>query len=138
LHLTDPQTSSAAVTVTTTVTAVSTASTTSSAPTVTTTTVTTDAGEVTVECPSADGLNYTVPGSSQVFKRQCNVNYFGGEGDLGLVNSTVLSIQQCLNLCASQSTCVAVNFNYLPQCWLKEFTGIKSDGDRMESAVLIQ
>lgn len=109
-----------------------------STPSPTTTTVPSRSGDVTVECPSADGLNYTVPGMSKVFKRQCNVNYAGGEGEYGLLNDTILSMEDCINACARESECVGVNFNYSPQCWLKQFIGIKSSGAQMESAVLWQ
>lgn len=91
-----------------------------------------------VECPSADGVTYAVPGSTKVFKRECNVNFVGGEGDLGLQNATVLSMTECLNLCAQATDCVAVNFNYQPQCWLKQYLGTASSGDLMESAYLVQ
>jgi len=125
-------------TVAVTATATGTSTSTSSAPTVTTTTITSTSGEVEVECPSADGLNYTAPGTSKVFKRECDVNYFGGEGIYGLQNQTVLSVEACIQLCSLQADCVAINFNYKPQCWLKQYEGIKSSGDAMESAILWQ
>lgn len=109
-----------------------------SAPSVSTTTTSTTSGAVTIECPSANGLNYTAPGTSKTFKRECDVNYVGGEGDLGLQNSTFLNVEDCIDACASYSDCVGIVFNYQPQCWLKQYLGIKSSGGVQESAILIQ
>jgi len=103
-----------------------------------TSTIDTDAGKVTVECPSADGLNFTAPGTTRVYRRQCNANYNGGDGDLGLQKNTILSMVDCMNACALHSDCVGVVFNYAPQCWLKQSIGVRSDGPGQEAAVLWQ
>lgn len=108
-------------------------------------TATTASGKtVSLSCPSADGLDYTVTVDNQqkVFRRQCGANYAGGDGVLGLVKGDVLSLADCLDRCAKEEKCAGAVFipmaNPDPQCWLKEFLGVKRDGQDMESGVLWQ
>ncbi|KAK3941393.1 hypothetical protein QBC46DRAFT_382601 [Diplogelasinospora grovesii] len=114
------------------------ASGTSATPTPSTSTISTPSGVVTVECPSADNLNYTAPGTQRVFRRMCDVNFSGGEGDLGLQSTVYLNIQDCMDECALHSDCVGVVWNPSPQCWLKQFMGIKTADKGSESAMLWQ
>ncbi|KAK4176938.1 hypothetical protein QBC36DRAFT_212862 [Triangularia setosa] len=99
---------------------------------------------VSLSCPSADGLNYTSTANDQqkVFRRQCGANYAGGDGVLGLVKDDVLSLADCLDWCAREEKCAGAVFipkaNPNPECWLKEFLGVKRDGQDMESGVLWQ
>ncbi|KAK4677515.1 hypothetical protein QC764_404690 [Podospora pseudoanserina] len=108
-------------------------------------TATTASGKtVSLSCPSADGLDYTVTVDNQqkVFRRQCGANYAGGDGVLGLVKGDVLSLADCLDRCAKEEKCAGAVFipmaNPDPQCWLKEFLGVKREGQDMESGVLWQ
>ena len=98
--------------------------------------VQTPSGPVKVECPGADGLNFTAPGTSKVFRRQCDVNFAGGDGLLGLQSGTFLSMADCIDACARQPDCVAADFNYQPQCWLKQILTEKSYGAGQEFAIL--
>ncbi|KAK0701181.1 hypothetical protein B0T21DRAFT_379210 [Apiosordaria backusii] len=99
---------------------------------------------VSLSCPSADGLNYTATVNDQqkVFRRQCGANYAGGDGVLGLVKDDVLSLADCLDRCAREEKCAGAVFipkaNPNPECWLKEFLGVKRDGQDMETGVLWQ
>ncbi|KAK4201179.1 hypothetical protein QBC40DRAFT_264411 [Triangularia verruculosa] len=108
-------------------------------------TYTTGAGKtVSLSCPSAHGLNYTaaVNDRQKVFRRQCGANYAGGDGVLGLVKDDVLSLSGCLDRCAREEKCAGAVFipkaNPDPQCWLKEFLGVRRDGEDMEAGVLWQ
>ncbi|KAK0629296.1 hypothetical protein B0T17DRAFT_505873 [Bombardia bombarda] len=113
-------------------------------PTVSVSTTTVSGGLAVIwECPSANGVNYTTnaSGSAKTFRRQCSVNYSGGEGKLGLQSDhvpTIRSMTECLDLCATLSTCVGAVFNAGPQCWLKETIGSSSTEDGTESAILWQ
>ena len=99
-----------------------------------------------VECPAADGLNYTAttlsPGTVRVFRRQCDVNY--QDGDWGPANTTILSMADCLEACANFKNCIGAVFNVLPlpqnpqQCWFKQWIGVKSSFPGVETAILYQ
>lgn len=96
---------------------------------------------MTLECPSADGLDYNIvnaKGQPMVFARYCDTNF--PEGDLGLVeDKTILSMPECIELCANTDKCVGVIFNSLPNCWLKGFIGkATTDAFGTEAAILQQ
>ncbi|KAK3315774.1 hypothetical protein B0H66DRAFT_604092 [Apodospora peruviana] len=111
-------------------------------PSVSTKVVQSDLGPVTLECPSAQGLNYTVVATADgqppaVYRRYCDVNF--AKGDMGIVNDQkILSMPECLAACANRTGCVGAVFNPSPQCWLKSAIGVKTPDVGSESAVLWQ
>jgi len=98
-----------------------------------------DSGPVTVECPSADGLNYTAKtaGGQKVFMRSCDRNYETTEGSL-VQHKTILSMTDCLDECANTAKCIGVVFNARPQCHLKYNIGLKMVDSGSETALLWQ
>jgi hypothetical protein len=86
-------------------------------------------------CPAANNLNYTSASSTpqKVFRIQCDADYPGGDGSLGLLNTTTVDdMAGCLDACANQAECVGAVFRQgTPgQCWLKQFIGVvKTGGD---------
>ena len=74
---------------------------------------------------------------------QCDADYPGGDGGLGLQNGTVASMAACLDACARQAECVGAVFRQGSPgaCWLKQSMGlIKTGGeaDGVMSGVLWQ
>jgi len=110
-----------------------------STPTPSTQIVLSDSGPVTVECPSADGLNYTAEtsGGQKVFMRSCYRNYETTEGSL-IRHKTILSMTDCLDECANSAKCIGVVFNARPQCHLKYNIGLKVVDAGSETALLWQ
>ncbi|RYP06717.1 hypothetical protein DL765_009385 [Monosporascus sp. GIB2] len=104
-------------------------------------TTTSGPGGVTVECPWADGTDYSSPSHpAKTFRKQCGVNYMFYD----LRNQTVNSFEECLDLCAAETGCVLANWQYWgPQgtdqnyCWLKSDKGEKRVGGGTESGVLL-
>ena len=110
-------------------------------------------GGVTVECPGADNTIYTVPGTTQVFRRQCGINYGAVDGAVDVQGATKSSMGDCLALCAKYNIniettkrgCVGVTWVYIgPQgtqynfCWIKSALGNITYFDNNESAVLLK
>ncbi|KAL2134091.1 hypothetical protein VTI74DRAFT_1087 [Chaetomium olivicolor] len=111
-------------------------------------------------CPSANNRNYTSTTTTitattsttmmKTFRIQCGADYPGGDGALGLVNTTttgigvgitdgtggttaVGSIAGCLDECARVEGCVAAVFrpgsgSVGTQCWLKQWIGVAKAG----------
>lgn len=94
-------------------------------------------------CPDDNNRNYTssATATAKTFRIQCDANYPGGDGSLGL--EPVDDIAACLDACAKQAECVAAVF--MPgddaECWLKQFVGVVKTGGAaggMASGVLWQ
>jgi hypothetical protein len=104
-------------------------------------------GGVTIECPGTDNTNYTVPGTNQVFLRECNTNRIGS--DIAFVEQNTMT--DCLSYCATwnvnsggSTRCLSVTWAYqAPQgtgdnyCWIKSSVPGVSTYANMESAILI-
>jgi hypothetical protein len=104
-------------------------------------------GGVTVECPDVNNTNYTVPGTNQVFLRQCDTNRVGS--DIEYVEKN--SMTDCLSYCASWNSnsasstrCLSVTWvyqgpqgTYVNYCWIKSSVPDASTYSNMESAILI-
>ncbi|KAK3376843.1 hypothetical protein B0T24DRAFT_230795 [Lasiosphaeria ovina] len=108
-----------------------------------TTTIESDLGDVTLECPGAEGLNFTISTAVRgtlTFARYCDVNYAFGDqtAPFGKTNETIFNMPDCIKACANLDGCVAVAFNPGPQCWLKQFLGSKSSSKGTEMAILFQ
>ncbi|KAK0712906.1 hypothetical protein B0T26DRAFT_753084 [Lasiosphaeria miniovina] len=102
-----------------------------------------DLGDVTLECPGAEGLNFTTSTAVRgtlTFARYCDVNYAFGDqtAPFGKTNETIFNMPDCIKACANLDGCVAVAFNPGPQCWLKQFLGSKSSSKGTEMAILFQ
>ncbi|KAH8883004.1 hypothetical protein GQ53DRAFT_830967 [Thozetella sp. PMI_491] len=118
------------------------ASSSSSAPPTSTPSITTVAGPdgISIQCPSADGLSYTAAGN-KTFKRICNYDFVLND----IYNVTVKTMEECMDSCASSSKCVGATWDYAgllgPEshfCFVKDFIGIKSAAQNVESAMLLQ
>ncbi|KAK3392852.1 hypothetical protein B0H63DRAFT_2386 [Podospora didyma] len=112
-------------------------------PTVATVTNTLDSGlQITVECPAADGLNYTITSQSRgklTFRRQCGANYPFGDIQGFLPKPNVISMASCLETCGGVKNCVGVMFGDTGDCWLKNSIGVKElAGMTTESGILWQ
>jgi hypothetical protein len=107
---------------------------------------------VLIECPWVDNTTYTVPGTNQVYIRQCGVNWGAVDGAKDIQNIAKNSMEDCIALCAkynlntqtSRRTCVGVTWVYAgPQgtnvnyCWPKASLGLLTYWDNMESALLL-
>ncbi|KAK3984913.1 hypothetical protein QBC44DRAFT_362751 [Cladorrhinum sp. PSN332] len=100
-----------------------------------------------LSCPSANNVNFTAertPGA-KTFRRQCGINFLGGDGSLGKTNgSQVTSLTDCLEECAAKAECAGAVWlgkaAQGPECWLKEFIGVgtRSDTSGLEAGVLWQ
>ncbi|KAK4221504.1 hypothetical protein QBC38DRAFT_491916 [Podospora fimiseda] len=105
---------------------------------------------VVLSCPSANNVNFTAertgPGNGKIFRRQCGVNFVGGDGTLGKTNGTAGagSLTECLEECAERDQCAGAVWmgkaNGGPECWLKEFVGVgrREDVSGLEAGVLWQ
>ncbi|KAK3380853.1 hypothetical protein B0H63DRAFT_193567 [Podospora didyma] len=104
-----------------------------------TTTIITTVGPVTIECPSADGLNYTTTAGNKTFKRKCNSDYsVDGDGALGVTEKTILSMPECLEACANEPSCLGAVFTPKPECRLKQYIYYQTNSINSESAVLVR
>lgn len=109
-------------------------------PAVSTTTVKLNTGTIiTLECPSADGLDYYYTnnkGRTLTYKRFCDTNF--PNGDIGLVvTKTIRSMPECIAECENTIDCVGAIWNNKGECWLKSFIGrkITEIGFGTESAI---
>jgi hypothetical protein len=91
-------------------------------------------------CPDSGNRNYTTSVTGvlpKTFRIQCDANYPGGDGTLGLKTGSIDSIAGCFDACARESGCVAAVFKPgdAAECWLKEFVGVVQAGGEAQGTV---
>ena len=91
-------------------------------------------------CPGSGNRNYTTSATGALpksFRIQCDANYPGGDGTLGLKTSSIDTIAGCFDACARESGCVAAVFKPgdAAECWLKEFVGVVQAGGKAQGMV---
>ena len=91
-------------------------------------------------CPGDGNRNYTSAAAGvlpKTFRIQCDANYPGGDGALGLKTGSIDTIAGCFDACARESGCVAAVFKPgdAAECWLKEFVGVVRAGGEAQGVV---
>jgi len=80
-----------------------------------------------VTCPNdANNTLYVVPGSTKTFVRYCGIDFNGTDGAYDLSHIYTISMEQCMNVCASSDLCTGCGWGYIDgdkkgnyRCWMK-------------------
>ena len=79
-----------------------------------------------INCPEANNTLYVVPGSTKTFLRNCGIDYNGTDGAYDLSHVYTTSMEQCMDVCASNDLCTGCGWGMIEgdkkgnyRCWMK-------------------
>lgn len=80
----------------------------------------------TIDCPGANGTEFTAPGTNKTFLQICGVEFSGPGEAIDIGHTITNTMQECMVNCAAFPNCTGCSWGYLPgdvgnehECWMK-------------------